>query len=233
MARKPTTTNQTTAEISLPPLNLQSMSVTIIGETPLITHAWSQKAKQELLGKHLKKAKQARDAKDPNQDYLDSLYHIEGGGYGFPSVALKDAMVTACTSVSGITKVAARQAFRVVGTQALVRGAWPGLTMRQDLVRILGSEPEMREDMVRIGMGTADIRYRAQFWPWYMSFEVGLNANVLSPEQILNLLNVAGFGVGVGEWRSERNGQSGAFRVGSEQDVLELETPTTRKRRAA
>lgn len=234
MARKPLSTSLSGTEIVLPPLNLEEIRVTIIGETPLITHAWSEKAKKEMLGKHLKKAKQAREAKEPEQDYLDSLYHIEGGGYGFPSVALKDCMVTACTSVSGITKVAARQAFRVVGIQALVRGAWPGLTMRQDLVEVLGSEPQMREDMVRVGMGQADIRYRAQFWPWYMSFHIGLNQNVLSPEQLFNLLNVAGFGVGIGEWRSERNGQSGAFRLATEADIQELTSPqSSRKRKAA
>ncbi len=221
--------------VVLPPLNLQSMNVTIVGETPLIVHAWSQKAKEEMLAKHLKQAIPPKEAKDPEQDFVDSLYMIEGGGYGFPSVAIKDCMVTAITSVGGMTKVGARQAFRVVGEQALVRGAWPGLVMRQDLVRILGSEPQMREDMVRVGMGTADIRYRGQFWPWYITCNVSYNGNVLSPEQLLNLLNVAGFGVGIGDWRSEKNGQSGAFRVGTAEDVKEIEDFRKREqeRRAA
>ncbi len=71
----------------------------------------------------------------------------------------------------------------------------------------------MREDMVRIGMGTADIRYRGQFWPWYVIITVRHNANVLSAGQIMNLFNTAGFGVGVGEWRSEKDGQHGMFHV--------------------
>ena len=150
----------------------------------------------------------AKEAKEPQTDFEQSMYRIEGGGYGFPSVAIKSAMVTAVTSISGVTKVAARQAFRVVGEQALVKGAHPGLIMRQNLIRILGSEPEMREDMVRIGMGTADIRYRAQFLPWCMRLKIGFNKNLLSGSQIVNLLNVAGFGVGIGEWRSSETART-------------------------
>jgi hypothetical protein len=209
-----------TTQIELPPLNLEIIEVTLIGDTPLISHAWSEKAKREMLGKQMKVAKPAKEAKDPHQDFQQSLYRIEGGGYGFPSVAFKAAAVTACTSVAGITKVAARQAFHVVGEQSAVRGAFNGALMRMDLVRILGSQPEMREDMVRIAMGTADIRYRGQFWPWHATVRVRFNGNVLSTAQIVNLFNTAGFGVGIGEWRPERDGQFGLFHVAN---VTELE----------
>ena len=128
-----------TTQIELPPLNLEIIEVTLFGDTPLISHAWSEKAKREMLGKQMKVAKPAKEAKDPHEDFQQSLYRIEGGGYGFPSVAFKAAAVTACTSVAGITKVAARQAFHVVGEQSAVRGAVNGALMRMDLVRILGS----------------------------------------------------------------------------------------------
>ena len=84
-------------QIELPKLNLQTMQVTLIGDSPLICHAWSQKAKQEMLDKQMKKAKQQRLAKDPEQDYKDSLYTHPEGGYGFPAVAFKAAAVDACS----------------------------------------------------------------------------------------------------------------------------------------
>ena len=208
--------------IELPKLNLETMQITLIGDTPLIVHAWSEKAKKEMLDKQMKKAKPAKEAKDPDADFEASLYKMDGGGYGFPSVGFKAAAVTACTSVGGITKVAARQAFRVVGELTLTTAAFKGMKMRNDLVRIEGSKPEMREDMVRIGMGTADIRYRAQFWPWHVGVKVHFNANVLSAEQIVNLFNTAGFGVGIGEWRSEKDGQYGSFHVGTAEEMRKL-----------
>jgi len=208
--------------IELPPLNIQIMEVTIIGDSPLIVHAWSEKAKREMLGKQMKQAKGAKEAKSPESDFAASLYRMADGGYGFPSVAFKNAAVTAGTSVSGITKIAARQAFHVLGENADVKGAFDGASSRQNLVRIEGGAPRMREDMVRVGMGTADLRYRGEFIDWHAKLLVRYNANVLSESQILNLLNTAGFAVGVGEWRPEKDGQSGMFHVATEADLERL-----------
>jgi hypothetical protein len=182
--------------ITLPKLNLQMIEITIVGDSPLICHAWSKKAKAQMLAKQTKQAKQAKEAKDPHQDYLDSLYPLPSGGYGFPAVAFKSSAVDACSHVDGVTKVEARGAFHLVG----------------DMVPIEG-EPRMREDMVRIGMGTADIRYRGEFPEWSAKFVVRYNANVLSAEQIVNLFNTAGFSIGVGEWRPQKDGSFGMFRV--------------------
>lgn len=209
--------------IELPKLNIQMMEVAIVGDEPLIVHAWSQKAKREMLDKQMKKAKPAKAAKDPMQDFRDSLYPMPDGGYGFPAVGFKAAAVTACTSTGGVTKVAARQAFHILGEGVDVEGAFPGTLKRESLVRVYGGSPRMREDMTRVGMGVADLRYRGEFWPWSAKLLVRYNANVLSAEQILNLLNTAGFGVGVGEWRPERDGMSGVFHVATEQEVTELE----------
>ncbi len=189
----------TSSTIQLPRFDLRSMQVRLIGDAPLICHAWSQKAKKEMLDKQMKKAKSAKSAKDPEQDFQNSLYQHPEGGYGFPSVAFKAAAVDACSHVDGITKVEARGAFHING----------------DLLKISG-EPTMREDMVRVGMGTADIRYRGQFDPWSVEIPIRFNAGVLSAEQIIHLFNIAGFGIGVGEWRPQRDGMFGLFHVASE-----------------
>lgn len=209
--------------IELPPLDIGLMEVTLIGDSPLIVHAWSSKAKKEMLDKQMKAAKGAKEAKSPKQDFEDSQYRLADGGYGFPSVAFKAAAVTAGTSVAGITKVQARQAFHVLGEDADIKGAFEGSLSRVNLVRIEGGKPQMREDMVRVGMGTADLRYRAEFPDWWARILVRYNANVLSEAQILNLLNTGGFAVGVGEWRPEKDGAYGMFHVASEAEMAKLE----------
>jgi hypothetical protein len=208
-----------TTSVVVPELRIRTMEVAVLGASPLIVHAWSQKAKLEMLGKQMKVAKGAKEAKDPWQDFQDSLYRLPGGGYGFPSVAFKAAAVTACTSVADMTKIAARQAFHIVGEQISIPSAYEHngrrMEARYDLVRIIAGEPEMREDMVRVGMGTADLRYRGQFWPWAARLNVSYNEGVLSEGQIMNLINTAGFGVGIGEWRAERDGTYGRFHAAS------------------
>lgn len=208
--------------IELPRLAIGLMEVTLVGDSPLVVHAWSHKAKLEMLGKQTKKAKGAREAKDPKADYEASMYRLADGSFGFPSIAFKAAAVGAATSVGGITKVAARQAFHVLGEDVDIKGAFDGARSRSNLVRIEGAKPQMREDMVRVGMGTADLRYRAEFSDWHAKVLVRFNRNVLSEEQILNLLNTAGFAVGVGEWRPERDGPYGLFHVATDADVARL-----------
>lgn len=211
---------QTDGAIELPPLNIKRLRVTLVGDTPLITHAWSQKAKSEMLAKQMKKATVGRAAKDPEREFEDACYRLPGGGFGVPVIAFKAAAVTACTSIAAMTKVAARQAFHVFGDQT----GYDGKTKASgEMARIHGSEPTRREDMVRVGMGVADIRFRPEFWPWWVHLDIRVNANVLSDEQLLTLLNTAGFGVGVFEWRPERDGRNGMFHVATDADMPAIE----------
>lgn len=189
--------------IVLPRLNIQRIAITLVGDAPLICHAWSQKAKQQMLDKQTKRARAAKEAKDPEQDFRDSLYPHPAGGYGFPVVAFKAAAVDACSHVEGVTKVEARGAFHIDG----------------ELARLEGAAPTLREDMVRIGMGTADLRYRGEFTTWRVTLALRYNASVLSAEQIVNLFNTAGFAIGVGEWRPQRDGSYGMFHVASDAEL--------------
>lgn len=199
----PTKSTAVEQSINIPALNIKQAELPIVGISPLIVHRWSEKAKREMLEKQMKRAKVAKAAKDPEEDYEQSLYKLPGGGFGFPAVGFKAAAITAVTQISGLTKVLARGAFHVRGIQ----------TDEGEMVRIEG-EPRIREDMVRIAMGTADIRYRGEFPKWSAVLDIRYNANVISPEQIANLFHHAGFAVGVGEWRPEKDGQYGMFEVG-------------------
>jgi hypothetical protein len=197
--------------ISLPPLEIDTIAISLVGDSELVCHKWSHKAKQQILDKQTQKASSGRQPKDPQQDYQDSLYVIkpapkgrpfEESTFGFPSIAFKNAAVTACTSLGkSVTKTAARQAFHVVGS----------------LVEIIGT-PEIREDMVRVGQGTADIRYRGEFKQWRCVVIVRFNSRLLSAAQVVNLFNTAGFGVGIGEWRPEKDGSSGLFHVETQEE---------------
>ena len=88
-----------------------------------------------------------------------------------------------------------------------------------DLVEILGDPPIMRTDIVHIGpfgKKTATPRYRPEFTNWRCKLIVRYNESAISPEQLWNLINVAGFSVGIGEWRPEKSGAGsfGMFHVG-------------------
>lgn len=191
--------------VEVPQISVARMDITLIGDSALIVHAWSEKAKQQMLDKQMKKAKQAKEAKDPEQQFQDSLYKLDDNKYGFPAVAFKASAVAACRDTD-MKMTAARGRFHIDA----------------EMIEIHGSEPRPREDMVRIAMGTADIRYRGEFIPWWVVLPISYNDNAISPAQIINLFNVGGFGVGVGEWRPSTGGSYGRFHVASEEEVQRL-----------
>jgi hypothetical protein len=187
--------------IELPELRRQHVQITLIGDSPLIVHQFGQKARQEMRDKDEGRAKSGKEPRDAEQEYLDSMYLTEDGKPGFPAIAFKAAAVNAAND-AGIQKTLARRAFHVIG----------------EIIPLAGS-PSMRWDVVRIGMGTSTNRYRAEFKHWSVTLDIVFNAGIISLEQLINLFQIAGFGVGVGEWRPERDGTYGTFHVATEHEV--------------
>lgn len=173
--------------------DIRMIEIHIVGTASLICHKWSEKAKKEMLDKQQKKAKAGRLIRDPEQEFKDSLYVLENKKFGFPSIAFKAAIVRAGTYAEM--------------KMTYLRGSFH---IQNEFVEING-EPTMREDMVRVGMGTADLRYRGEFKTWSASLPIIYNAKAISIEQISNLVMIAGFSVGVGEWRPEKDGSFGTF----------------------
>ena len=201
--------------VVIPAIDLKRFDLTIIGDTPLIVHKRSQKAKQMILDKEMKKPKaKGHDVKNPVEDFIESLYWTSGqpaeyteeafdaaikagAKFGFPSTAFKAAAVSAGYRAGVMRdKVSSNGAFHIM----------PGM------VEIIGT-PHMREDMVRVGMGSADIRYRGEFENWKTTLPITYNASAYSMEQIINLFNRGGFACGIGEWRPEKGGNNGMFHV--------------------
>ena len=214
-----TKTNEVSANIK--PLDIKTLDVRIVGDTPLIVHAWSDKAKKMMLDKQTKATKTtSKEKRKPFEEFTDALYWItekpenmtqknfekaiaDGAKFGFPVGAIKLATNSA--------------AYRLgwVKNQMGLRGAYFLRTPNNNnLAEIKGAVPEMREDMVRIGMGTADLRYRPEFKNWYMDFTLEYNASGdLTLEQILNCINAGGYACGIGEWRPEKDGDYGRYHI--------------------
>lgn len=191
----------------------------IVGDSPLIVHAWSEKAKRQMLEAQTKKTKtKAKEIRNPYDEFINSMYWItekpeptpeafaeaikKGAKWGFPVAAVKQAANSA--------------AYRMgwVKNQMQLRGSYFLESEYGNLFEIEGSTPDMREDMVRIGMGSADLRYRAEFKNWRAHIKMIYNANgEMTLEQILNCINAGGFACGIGEWRPEKDGMYGMYHV--------------------
>ena len=214
-------TSKKTAEvIEIRPIQIKKATIRIVGDTPLIMHAWSENAKREMLEKQMKTTKTSgRDAKNPVEDFIRSMYWLSpipeemteeafdaaveaGAKFGFPVTGIKQAAISAAYRLGWVKdKMGLRGAFYIDGDS-------------NQMVEIHSDAPIMREDMVKVGMGTADIRYRGEFRNWYADLNISFNASGNTTlEQIVNIINAGGYTCGIGEWRPERDGQYGMFHV--------------------
>jgi len=191
----------------------------LVGTAPLIVHAFPEKARKQMLDKQMKVAKGGRDARDPNAEVEASRYRFPDGRDGFPAVGFKSSAVTACTSLSDVTKVAARQAFRVYGEPMNMPGVLENAFIRTALVPLISHPPSIREDVVRLSgpSRSAEMRYRPEYAVWGVILDVQLNPQVISIGHLWSMFQAAGHGVGIGDYRPERNGDCGTF------DLLESE----------
>lgn len=198
----------------------------LVGDTPLIVHAWSEKARREMLSKQVKAAKIGKEARDPQQDFVDSLYEMGPDTFGFPVSGIKNSIWSSAHKDKGVAKTEVIAGLWLDGEMVRTRPALAGSVCDMPLVRIHGSKPEMREDMVRIGSGpskTASLAYRGQFTAWAIKLTGRVTDNVLSAANLGFLINEAGRSVGLGEWRNEKKGMFGAFHLGNvvEQEAWE------------
>jgi hypothetical protein len=189
--------------VELKPLRIETVTVPVTGITPLIAHRWSEKAKRMMRDAQTGKSRQKKEPKDPEGEFNEARYRLLDAGDGFPAVAFKSAIVGATRHFDGLTMVQVKQAVFIHGAKSA-----DGHDL---LVPIDAPDPTMREDMVRVGMGTADLRYRPEYWPWEATLKIEFATTLLSAESLLNLIDAAGFG-GVGEWRpSSPKGATGIY----------------------
>ena len=214
------TKKSNTEVIEIRPIEIKKVTIRIVGDTPLIMHAWSEKAKRMMLEAQMGIAKgKKKEAKNPVDDFIRSMYWLtqmpedgtmesfeeaiaNGARFGFPVTAFKQAAISAAYRMGWAKdKMSMRGAFFIDSDE-------------NGMIEIHSDTPEMREDMVKVGMGTADIRYRGEFKNWYADLTISYNANgQYSLENIVNIINAGGYVCGVGEWRPERDGQNGMFHV--------------------
>jgi hypothetical protein len=206
--------------IVIPKFNFITAMIMVEGINPLICNSFPDKEKKRMFEERStdsavqddpggKKKKKARPARDFKQEYIDSLYPLEGvKGYGFPAIAFKRAIVGACRQVSNLDMTMANRIIFV---------AAPFTSKGFGCVRIKG-EPSMRQDVVRLsGIDKPpDLRYRGAFFPWSALLEIEFNASMISLEGIYNLIRFAGKCEGVGEQRPsapKKSGDFGQFRL--------------------
>lgn len=195
-------------QINIDKIGCETLRVPIIGTTPLLVHRFSEKAKRLMLD-NMQGRKSPKSVKNPEEEYEAAKYRLKDGRNGFPALAFKSATVGGARFYHGLTMTGLKQTL-------FFRGE-PG-SDGQQLVAIDG-EPTMREDVVRVGRGGTDLRYRPEFQEWSALLDVIYVTSLLTRASVLSLIDAGGMGVGVGEWRPEKDGDFGTYRIDPTREV--------------
>jgi len=199
MTKKTTVTTQS-------PTAIQTEDVILRGRPGalLVVHAFAEKAKAEIRDKQQKKKKEAKPQRVPEEEFRAARYIDADGRECVPITAIKKSLISAATAFDDLTKVALRQAIFVDSL------ASPGAAL-VPIERFDGSPAiaTMREDAVTIGINTRGLAYRPQYDDWQLRVKIEYNPRLVSRDQLLGLIDQAGWGVGICEGRPERSSALG------------------------
>ena len=178
--------------------NIVRTTIRIRGTAPFVQNKFSFKARSKMMAdmstpKNEKKAKTERPPRDYEDDFVQAQHISVAGWNGIPCPAFRAAMIDACRTV-GMVMTRAKMAVFVLPDGFDKDDGTP-------LVRIIGDEPERTESLVRNDNGGADIRIRPMWREWEADVSLEFDADMITPESVINLLDRAGRQVGVGEGR--------------------------------
>ena len=195
------------ATLTLTAIKPERISFWIKGTSPMIQHAWSEKAKAQLRMTAAERKKQPKVARDPEQDAANATYTTADGEPGVPLLAFKAAIITAAHKDYGIEKTTVRKALFVPCSDP------------NNVIPMEYESMRVREDIVRVGMAQTDLRYRPEFTGWRVKVSAQIDSSLLTVQNVIDLTNRAGFSVGIGEWRPEKGGEFGRFEVDTSQPI--------------
>jgi hypothetical protein len=192
-------------------LTMARLEFCILGTTPFIHHAMSEKARKELLipSEKSKAARALRLKHDVIEEYKSSPYVVDDPKSPtrtvVPAVSFKRVLESMSLDVPGMTK-------SVITRNVVAAG---------HMLPLFGV-PELKMDVVRSAdmARTPDIRTRAVVREWATKIVLQFPSPLLNQKVVTDLLGLGGMLRGVGDYRPEKGaGDYGTFVIVPESDA--------------
>lgn len=182
---------------------MKLVQVEIRGVTPLLVHRFSDAAE---AGKATRK--QIVSSVDPREEAEKVAYIAPDGTYYFSAFAIPNAMGNAGSN------------HKMRGSRKTLRFVVPSaVRVTTDTITIMNGkgpadhfEVDARPVTIPATKGRV-MRYRPRFNEWGAQFELYVNDDMLALETAHQLLTEAGQSIGIGDFRPEKRGPFGTFRV--------------------
>lgn len=201
--------------IEFRPIEPRTVEITIKGDTDLVLNKMDDVTTRELTDERNDRA-QSLEKPNPWERIITSLHWVNGKPDEFSEETLKenlDPSVNApCITAFGLKKsfgeALTRNKISTYSTE--FRATVNVLGEKDNLVPIRFTEYHLDEKLMSPQRGKPVLVKLNRFSGWTAKFRISFLENVYSLEQIVNVINLAGFGIGVG---SGRNSDYGRYHI--------------------
>lgn len=186
---------------------MKTVNVKIQGTSPLLQHRFGEQAEGES-GKPSRQVTVVRGT--PREEAEKVTYRAKDGTFYFPGTWIFGTLIAA----GGNHKMkGSRKSARFV-VPAAVRVGEIEILVRNGDGKSLVNDFEVDSRPVTIPATKGRImRHRPRFDRWSAEFSLVINDSILPEEFVHQLLNEAGMQQGIGDYRPEKKGPFGTFRV--------------------
>ena len=188
-------------KITLKKLMTRTIVVKIVGDSPYMPEPMDM-AVLEKYNKIKSKQNYTKDDISEEEKVKAKFYYTEDEEIGIPARAIYNSMIRASSYLFDIKQGGMRNIKEGV---TVVGDILPLKFKKQKVVTHWGRTSGMKGSPRKI--------MRNAFEDWSVEVTIQFNKANLSAEQIVNVLNWAGFHIGVGGFRKEKTGNFGAFHI--------------------
>lgn len=193
-------------------------TIELFGYTDLIQERFSVKIRDKITAKHKGENVGPKEIRNPKAEYEELKYKLPDGRDGMKAAAFEQAAIWTAYTL-GIKAKEVKSSMRMLDGLVPLLG-WE--EKRGALIRTPAAPVRMVEDYGKDARGGARIMFRPYYTGWRVIIRIQHRPEILSLQQIIDLLNHAGFSSGVGAHRPsspKKSGPNGMFSASAEQAV--------------
>ena len=196
--------------IELKPICPKTITVTIEGTSDLVLNKMNDPTAKALTDARKDKAK---NLEKPNvwEQIITAIHWLKGKPTDMSEAGLQDALVNnaPCITAFGLKKSFADAVVRNEISQYATKfnASVNVIGQGDNLVPIKFAEYHIDEKLMSPKKGAPVLVHLSRFSGWTADITISFMDTVYSEEQILNIINLAGFGLGIGSGRSSGYGR--------------------------
>jgi hypothetical protein len=193
-------TREQKLELVVPRLNLGILKVQLKGNTTLLMDRFPESIREQILEKQIGRTQGKKQIRNMDLEYENAFHKLPKGGIGFPAQGFKSAMIES-TSFVGSKDF----------SKKLLKGIQIINSEGNDLIPIKYKNISKLRHFPKGG----NIKISPMLEDWECELIIQYDKNNISPQDIVSLLNYAGFYYGIEIWspRAKCGGKYGMYEV--------------------